>query len=197
MVKVVSRRGSIEIPVEGVARVRRAAWSSSPSHTGEARANVLTSQARGLDPVCKIPSLKARGTWRSKAGDREDGMMDAAALNRRNCSASSTTPSLPWSRRRSRVERYPMGSAIFREGDATEPRDLSRPQGQGRGLETTADGWKQTLAVLTEDTSSSAELSVIEDRRTHSTNTTAPGRPRSCTASPRRTSRSWSGPTRS
>jgi CRP/FNR family transcriptional regulator, cyclic AMP receptor protein len=69
------------------------------------------------------------------------------------------------------VERYPKGSAIFREGEATKGICLIR-KGRVEISKTTPDGWKQTLAVLTE-LHFFGELSVIEDRKTHSTNTTA------------------------
>jgi len=69
------------------------------------------------------------------------------------------------------VEQYPMGSAIFREGEPTRGLCLIR-SGKIEVSKTTPDGWKQTLAVLTER-HFFGELSVIEDRKTHSTNTTA------------------------
>jgi CRP/FNR family transcriptional regulator, cyclic AMP receptor protein len=69
------------------------------------------------------------------------------------------------------VERYPKGSAIFREGEATRGICLIR-KGKVEISKTTPDGWKQTLAVLTE-LHFFGELSVIEGRKTHSTNTTA------------------------
>jgi CRP-like cAMP-binding protein len=69
------------------------------------------------------------------------------------------------------VEQYPMGSAIFREGEPTRGLCLIR-SGKIEVSKTTPDGWKQTLAVLMES-HFFGELSVIEDRKTHSTNTTA------------------------
>ena len=69
------------------------------------------------------------------------------------------------------VERYPKGSAIFREGESTRGICLIR-KGKVEISKTTPDGWKQTLAILTE-LHFFGELSVIEDRKTHSTNTTA------------------------
>ena len=66
MVKVVSRRGSIEIPVEVSPRPARGVVFI-PFHYREAAANVLTSSA-GLDPVCKIPSLKAAAVRIEKQG---------------------------------------------------------------------------------------------------------------------------------
>lgn len=69
------------------------------------------------------------------------------------------------------VEQFPMGSAIFREGEPTRGLYLIRA-GKVEVSKTTPDGWKQTLAVLAER-HFFGELSVIEDRKTHSTNTTA------------------------
>ena len=69
------------------------------------------------------------------------------------------------------LEQFPMGSAIFREGEATRGLYLIRA-GKVEISKTTPDGWKQTLAVLAER-HFFGELSVIEDRKTHSTNTTA------------------------
>jgi CRP-like cAMP-binding protein len=69
------------------------------------------------------------------------------------------------------VEQYPMGSAIFREGEPTRGLCLIR-SGKIEVSKTTPDGWKQTLAVLKER-HFFGELSVIEDRKNHSTNTTA------------------------
>jgi predicted molibdopterin-dependent oxidoreductase YjgC len=66
MVKVVSRRGSIEIPVEVSPRPAHGVVFI-PFHYREAAANVLTSSA-GLDPVCKIPSLKAAAVRIEKQG---------------------------------------------------------------------------------------------------------------------------------
>jgi formate dehydrogenase alpha subunit len=57
LVKVISRRGSIVVPAEVSSRPARGVVFI-PFHYREAAANVLTSST-GLDPVCKIPSLKA------------------------------------------------------------------------------------------------------------------------------------------
>jgi predicted molibdopterin-dependent oxidoreductase YjgC len=57
LVKVASRRGSIVVPVEVSIRPARGVVFI-PFHYREAAANVLTSST-GLDPVCRIPSLKA------------------------------------------------------------------------------------------------------------------------------------------
>lgn len=69
------------------------------------------------------------------------------------------------------VEPYPKGGVIFREGEPTRGICLVN-KGKVEISKTTADGWKQTLAVFTE-LQFFGELSVIEDRKHHSTNATA------------------------
>ncbi len=69
------------------------------------------------------------------------------------------------------VEPYPKGAVIFREGEPTKGICLVN-KGKVEISKTTADGWKQTLAVFTE-LQFFGELSVIEDRKHHSTNATA------------------------
>ena len=69
------------------------------------------------------------------------------------------------------VEPYPKGGVIFREGEPTRGICLVN-KGKVEISKTTADGWKQTLAVLTE-LQFFGELSLIEDRKHHSTNATA------------------------
>lgn len=69
------------------------------------------------------------------------------------------------------VEPYPKGGVIFREGEPTRGICLVS-KGKVEISKTTADGWKQTLAVLTE-LQFFGELSLIEDRKHHSTNATA------------------------
>jgi CRP-like cAMP-binding protein len=68
-------------------------------------------------------------------------------------------------------ETYAKGAAIFTEGAATKGICLLR-SGKVEISKITPDGWKQTLAVLAEG-SFFGELSVIEDRKVHSTNVTA------------------------
>ena len=69
------------------------------------------------------------------------------------------------------VEPYPKGGVIFREGEPTRGICLVN-KGKVEISKTTADGWKQTLAVLTE-LQFFGELSVIEGKKQHSTNATA------------------------
>ena len=68
-------------------------------------------------------------------------------------------------------ETYAKGAPVFTEGAATKGVCLLR-SGKVEISKITPDGWKQTLAVLTEG-SFFGELSVIEDRKVHSTNATA------------------------
>ena len=69
------------------------------------------------------------------------------------------------------VESYPMGKMIFIEGDSTKG-VLMINTGKVEISKSTPDGWKQTLAVLSEQ-QFFGELAVIEDRKNHSTNATA------------------------
>lgn len=69
------------------------------------------------------------------------------------------------------VEPYLKGAVIFREGEPTKGICLVN-KGKVEISKTTADGWKQTLAVFTE-LQFFGELSVIEDRKHHSANATA------------------------
>lgn len=68
-------------------------------------------------------------------------------------------------------EQYGKGALVFREGETTRGIFLIK-KGKIEISKTTPDGWKQTLAMLTE-LHFFGELSVIEDRKNHSTNTTS------------------------
>jgi CRP-like cAMP-binding protein len=68
-------------------------------------------------------------------------------------------------------EQHAKGAVVFRDGEPTKGIFLIK-KGKIEISKTTPDGWKQTLALLT-DLHFFGELSVIEDRKTHSTNTTA------------------------
>lgn len=63
------------------------------------------------------------------------------------------------------VEQYAKGSTIFREGEPTKGIYLVK-HGKVEISKNTPDGWKQTLAILT-DNHIFGELSVIEDKKTH------------------------------
>jgi CRP/FNR family cyclic AMP-dependent transcriptional regulator len=98
-------------------------------------------------------------------------MIDAAALKPQKLFCDLDDTELGVVARKVQVEEYPMGSAIFREGEPTRGLCLIR-KGKVEISKTTPDGWKQVLAVLTVH-QFFGELSVIEDRKAHSTNTTA------------------------
>jgi len=70
--------------------------------------------------------------------------------------------------KRMSVESYAKGAKIFGEGEQTRGICLVH-KGKVEISKTTPDGWKQTLAVIAAG-QFFGELSVIEDRKTHSTN---------------------------
>lgn len=63
------------------------------------------------------------------------------------------------------TENYPKGKMIFKEGEPTKGIYLVK-RGKVEISKKTPDGWKQPLAVLTEN-HLFGELSVIEDKKTH------------------------------
>ena len=63
------------------------------------------------------------------------------------------------------VETYPKGKPIFKEGEPMKGIYLVK-SGKVEISKNTADGWKQTLALLTEN-HIFGELAVIEDNKTH------------------------------
>jgi len=69
------------------------------------------------------------------------------------------------------VEPYTKGTMIFREGEPTRGICLVN-RGKVEISKMTADGWKQTLALFAES-QFFGEMSVIEDRKQHSTNAMA------------------------
>ena len=69
------------------------------------------------------------------------------------------------------VESYPLGKLIFMEGENTKGIYLIK-KGKVEISKTTPDGWKQTLAVLS-DGHFFGELSVIEDKKEHGAIATA------------------------
>ncbi len=72
---------------------------------------------------------------------------------------------------RIREESVPQGKTIFKEGDPTVGIYLIK-SGKVEITKVTPDGWKQTLAVLT-DGRFFGELSVVEDKKFHGANATA------------------------
>jgi CRP-like cAMP-binding protein len=69
------------------------------------------------------------------------------------------------------VENYPKGKPIFKEGEPTKGIYLVK-SGRVEISKNTPDGWKQTLAILTEN-HIFGELSVIEDKAAHGADATA------------------------
>jgi CRP-like cAMP-binding protein len=69
------------------------------------------------------------------------------------------------------LEKYPKGKPIFQEGEPTKGIYLVR-FGKVEISKATADGWKQPLAILTEN-HIFGELSVIEGKKTHGAAATA------------------------
>jgi CRP-like cAMP-binding protein len=74
-------------------------------------------------------------------------------------------------RQRMEVKNFPKGQMIFKEGEPTEGIYLVN-KGKVEISKSTPDGWKQTLAVLTEG-HFFGELSVIEDKKHHGANAKA------------------------
>jgi CRP-like cAMP-binding protein len=103
--------------------------------------------------------------------NREGQMVDRAELKPQKLLSDLDEAELALVAQKIQVERYPKGSAIFREGEPTRGICLIR-RGKVEISKTTPDAWKQTLAVLAE-LHFFGELSVIEDRKSHSTNATA------------------------
>lgn len=68
-------------------------------------------------------------------------------------------------------EKFPKGASIFKEGDAVNGIYMIR-SGKVEISKITADGWKQTLSVLSTNYIF-GELSMIEKRATHSADATA------------------------
>ena len=69
------------------------------------------------------------------------------------------------------VESYAKGKVIFKEGEPTKGIYLLK-SGKVEISKTTADGWKQTRALLMEN-HIFGELAVIEDKHTHGADSTA------------------------
>ncbi len=69
------------------------------------------------------------------------------------------------------VETYAKGKSIFKEGEPTKGIYLVK-SGKVEISKNTPDGWKQTLAILTEN-HIFGELAVIEDKQTHGADATA------------------------
>ena len=68
-------------------------------------------------------------------------------------------------------ENYPKGTAIFKDGEPTKGIYLLK-NGKVEISKNTPDGWKQPLAILTEN-HIFGELAIIEDKKTHGADATA------------------------
>src|SRR5574341_319356 len=69
------------------------------------------------------------------------------------------------------LKTYPKGKSIFKEGEPTKGIYLVK-SGKVEISKNTPDGWKQTLAILTEN-HIFGELAVIADNKTHGADATA------------------------
>lgn len=98
-------------------------------------------------------------------------MVNTAALRKQKLLSELNDAELAIIAKHVKVESYPMGKMVFMEGDATVGVCMVNI-GKVEISKSTPDGWKQTLAVLPEQ-QFFGELSVIEDRKAHSTNATA------------------------
>lgn len=98
-------------------------------------------------------------------------MIDKSELKRQILFNDLTDAELGIMAQKIAVENYPKGKSIFKEGEPTKGICLVK-SGKVEISKNTPDGWKQTLAVLT-DNHIFGELSVIEDKKTHGANATA------------------------
>ncbi len=98
-------------------------------------------------------------------------MIDKSDLKRQILFSDLTDAEIDIIANKIAVEQYQKGKPIFREGEATKGIYLVK-SGRVEISKITADGWKQTLAVLTEN-HIFGELSVIEDKKVHGADATA------------------------
>ncbi len=98
-------------------------------------------------------------------------MADKAALKKQVLFSDLTDAELGMMAQKVVTEKHGKGTTIFKEGEPTKGLYLVR-SGKVEISKATPDGWKQTLAVLTEN-HLFGELSVIEDKKTHAADATA------------------------
>ena len=98
-------------------------------------------------------------------------MADKSELKKQQLFSDLTDAELDMIAKKVIVESYAKASSIFQEGEPTKGLYLLK-KGKVEISKTTPDGWKQTLAVLSEN-QIFGELSVIEDTKTHGANATA------------------------
>ena len=92
-------------------------------------------------------------------------MADKAELKRQILFSDLTDAELGMIAQKVKIENYPKGQSIFKTGESTKGIYLVK-SGKVEISLLTADGWKQTLAVVSEN-HLFGELSVIEDKKTH------------------------------
>jgi len=98
-------------------------------------------------------------------------MADKSELKKQMLFSELTDAELDSIAKKVSLEQYQKGKPIFRAGEATKGVYLVK-SGKVEISLLTADGWKQPLAVLSEN-QIFGELSVIEDKKTHGANATA------------------------
>jgi CRP-like cAMP-binding protein len=98
-------------------------------------------------------------------------MTDKAELKRQTLFSDLTDAELAAMAPKIVVESYTAGQSIFKEGDPTKGIYLLK-RGRVEISKTTADGWKQTLAILMAN-HIFGELSIIEDKKTHGADASA------------------------
>src|SRR5512135_2294152 len=98
-------------------------------------------------------------------------MADKAALKKQVLFSDLTDAELAMMAQKVVTEKHARGTSIFREGEPTKGLYLVR-SGKVEISKATPDGWKQTLALITEN-HMFGELSVIEDKKTHGADATA------------------------
>ena len=98
-------------------------------------------------------------------------MVDKAVLKKQILLSELTGEELEAIVQKVKAESFAKGKSIFQEGESTKCMYLINA-GKVEIAKTTADGWKQTLAVLTEN-HFFGELSLIEDKKTHGASATA------------------------
>ncbi len=98
-------------------------------------------------------------------------MPDKAELKKQILFSELTDAELDMIAKKIAVEQYAKGKSIFKAGEPTKGIYLVK-SGKVEISLVTADGWKQTLAVVTEN-HIFGELSVIEDKKTHGADATA------------------------
>jgi CRP-like cAMP-binding protein len=98
-------------------------------------------------------------------------MTDKSELKRQILFSELTDAELGTMAQKIAVESYPKGKSIFKEGQPTKGIYLVK-SGKVEISKATPDGWKQTLAILSEN-HIFGELAVIEDKKTHGADATA------------------------